>query len=255
MALASPVIALSGKGQGKRMPYQNSQFDTGYDIQAITFDAVGTLIVPYPSVGEIYSEELARLGCNLSPDFLGNKFIGAFRQFKRYHPDSPLDRDSWRAIVAKALKGLTPEDTFDLQFEALWHAFRQPERWRILPGVESTLQDLQMAGVRLFVLSNNDERLPSILKGLGIGRYFEAIFVSAELGAEKPSARIFQLVQERIKLDPKRILHVGDNPVEDVQGALAAGWHAALIGAGIETPDDMPAVGRAGSIRELFSKE
>ena len=75
---------------------------------------------------------------------------------------------------------------------------------------------------------------------------------SAELGAEKPSRRVFELVQVQIKVAPENILHVGDNPIEDVQGALDAGWNAALVSSDTETSYNMPNVKRANSIRNLF---
>ena len=232
--------------------YQRKKFDIDDDILAITFDAVDTLIVPHPSVGEVYAQELSKLGYNLSSDILEKNFIDAFNRFKHNYPDVVLDRDSWRTIVANTLFGLTPGDDFNRQFRVLWSAFSNPTRWSLLPGVDATLQNLQENGLRLFVLSNHDERLHLILKGLDIGRYFEEIFVSTELGAQKPSKRIFEIVQARIKVTPLNILHVGDNPIEDIQGAVNAGWNAALVNPHAEAHNNLPIIKRAKSIRELF---
>lgn len=233
--------------------YRWNNIGSDAHIKAITFDAVSTLIVPYPSVGEVYAEELSLLGYDLSSNLLEKNFIGAFKQFKHDHPEAILDQNSWRTIVANTLSDLTPVDDFDRQFSSLWNGFSKAKRWRLLPGVEETLQSLQeQDGLRLFVLSNNDERLHRILNGLSIGSYFEAVFVSAELGVEKPSRRVFELVQVQIKVAPENILHVGDNPIEDVQGALDAGWNAALVSSDTETSYNMPNVKRANSIRNLF---
>ena len=78
------------------------------------------------------------------------------------------------------------------------------------------------------------------------------IFVSTELGAQKPSKRIFEIVQARIKVTPSNILHVGDNPIEDIQGAVHAGWNAALVNPNAEAYNNLPIIKRAKSIRELF---
>lgn len=199
-------------------------------IQAITFDAAGTLITPHPSVGEVYVEELANLGYALDPSLLEERFRAAFKALKQANPDAVLDRSSWRIIVAGTLEGLTPKDSFEAQFDALWNAFARPERWRVLPGVEAALAHLVARNVRLFVLSNNDDRLIGIIDGLGLGRYFERVFVSADLGVEKPHRRIFEQVRAIIGAAPDALLHVGDSMVEDLQGALRAGWRAALVG-------------------------
>jgi len=225
----------------------------GGRIHAITFDAMGTLIVPYPSVGEIYARELGKLGYTLDSHLLGTNFINAFKQFRQDQPHAVLNRSSWHTIVADTLSGLTPSDDFDLQFNTLWNAFALAEHWRLLSGVEETLEKLRADGLRLFVLSNNDERLHSILEGLHIGRFFEEIFVSAELGAEKPAKRLFELIQKRIREQPEHILHVGDKIIEDVQGALRAGWNAALVGSSAGTGSDLPDIRQAGSISELFT--
>lgn len=222
-------------------------------IQAITFDAAGTLIVPYPSVGEVYAEVLADLGYAYSPETLEQRFRQSFQAFKRDQPDALLDRKGWRTIVTNALQGLTPANDIDRQFDALWNAFALPERWRLLPEVVPTLATLEKRGYRLFVLSNNDSRLHGILDGLGLGPYVEAVFVSAELGFEKPSLKIFQLAQIQMGVPPRAILHVGDSPVEDVQGALQAGWQAALVGTQADsTAVNLPALHRAATLDELF---
>jgi len=198
--------------------------------QAITFDAVGTLIVPHPSVGEVYAEVLAELGVTASAADLEKRFRESFRSLKTEAPNAVLNRDRWRQIVLRTIDGLGPAERFDELFDALWNAFADPRRWRTLPGVEASLAKLQSRRYRLFVLSNNDERLPGILDGLGIGTFFEAVFVSAELGAEKPSREIFRRVEVRTGLRSDQILHAGDSLAEDVAGAINAGWQSALIG-------------------------
>ena len=76
-----------------------------------------------------------------------------------------------------------------------------------------------------------------------------------ELGAEKPSKRIFERVQTRINTTPDNILHVGDSIIEDVQGALNAGWNVAFVNSDAKTFHDMPNVKRGSSIHELFFNE
>ncbi|MFV0439018.1 MAG: HAD-IA family hydrolase [Desulfopila sp.] len=235
------------------MPHQNRKYTFAENIRAITFDAVGTLIVPSPSVGEIYTGELRKFGYDIKPDLLENNFIVAFKQFKNDHPDALLNQDSWRSIVASVLHDMIRSNDFEIIFTTLWHEFANPKRWSILPGVEETLSRLKTADLRLFVLSNNDERLHAIFQGLSIGKFFEKIFVSSELGAEKPSRQIFSLVQAHIRVAATDLLHVGDSPTEDVQGALKAGWHAALVGPHAATSGAAANFRRADSIAELFA--
>ena len=53
--------------------------------------------------------------------------------------------------------------------------------------------------------------------------------VSAEIGVEKPAPEAFAAVARELGSVPHRILHVGDDPDRDVDGALAAGFHALLV--------------------------
>ncbi|WP_309399484.1 HAD-IA family hydrolase [Cerasicoccus maritimus] len=223
-------------------------------IAAITFDAAGTLIEPYPSVGEVYAEELALLGYPLDSNLLETRFRASFKALKTNRPGAVLDRVSWREIVSGTLDGLTPAETFDSQFDALWNSFAQAKRWRILPGAEAALQKLQARGLRLFVLSNNDARLHGVIDGLGLAGYFEQVFVSEQFGVEKPNPEIFHRVREVIGAPTDAILHVGDSPAEDIEGALNAGWRAALVGPKASVAEFPTAIIRAANIEELFAE-
>jgi len=53
----------------------------------------------------------------------------------------------------------------------------------------------------------------------------------------KPHGPIFQAMQSALGCPPDRILMVGDSLHHDIHGAAEAGWHSALIQAGIHAPD------------------
>ena len=57
------------------------------------------------------------------------------------------------------------------------------------------------------------------LKGSGLGAYMDGIFISDEIGVEKPGIGFFQPVLELLTgIDPKRILVVGDSLTSDMKG-------------------------------------
>ena len=58
---------------------------------------------------------------------------------------------------------------------------------------------------------------------------------SAEFGAAKPDPAIFARGLELAGVRPEEALHVGDSPVEDGEGARAAGIRAVLIGRDISS--------------------
>jgi putative hydrolase of the HAD superfamily len=64
------------------------------------------------------------------------------------------------------------------------------------------------------------------LAASGLGDYFDAGVVSADLGAAKPEAPVFDRAVSIIGADPNHTLMIGDSLTKDVDGALAAGLQA-----------------------------
>jgi putative hydrolase of the HAD superfamily len=59
-----------------------------------------------------------------------------------------------------------------------------------------------------------------------VASLFSAIVTTAEAGAPKPEPGVFRLALERLRVEPARALHVGDEP-GDESGARAAGMRFA----------------------------
>ncbi|MFB5760196.1 HAD family hydrolase [Paenibacillus medicaginis] len=52
---------------------------------------------------------------------------------------------------------------------------------------------------------------------------FDVIVVSEEAGIKKPDSRIFEIAAEQLNLKPEECVYIGDHPVNDIEGAAAAG--------------------------------
>ena len=59
--------------------------------------------------------------------------------------------------------------------------------------------------------------------------YFRAAFFSNETGLYKPDAAAFEHLLAALQLPAQAVLYVGDDPVEDIQGAQGAGMPALLF--------------------------
>jgi len=195
-------------------------------IQAVTFDAGGTLIEPWPSVGHIYAEIAARHGVErIQPDLLNNRFVAAWHGRK----DFDYTRDEWAAVVDETFAGLCAELPSRTFFPELYEYFAQPAAWRIFEDVRPSLAALAARGMRLGVISNWDERLRPLLGRLGLADLFEVVTVSCEAGFAKPDKKNFEAAAGEFKLPSNQILHVGDSFREDVEGATQAGFKATLL--------------------------
>jgi putative hydrolase of the HAD superfamily len=103
--------------------------------------------------------------------------------------------------------------------------------FRPYPESEEVMEELLAIGLPLFVVSNWDVALEGVLENLGWVRYFDGIVASAKVGSEKPEGAIFEEALRLAGLAERRdrVVHVGNDPVSDVEGAISAGIDAVLI--------------------------
>mgnify|MGYP005845406971 CR=1 FL=1 len=205
---------------------------------AVTFDAAGTLIRPRLPVGVIYSEVARRYGASCEAAELERRFWRAFRAapplcFPRAAEEEreARERQWWEQIVRQVFEGCAPSD-FSAFFSELYATFARPETWAVFPDVLPAFSGLRARGVRLGVVSNFDGRLEGILTGLRLRLWLDVVVTSSQAGAAKPSPEIFHVAARKLALPPERLWHVGDDRVEDVAGAEAAGLRAFLIDRG-----------------------
>lgn len=192
-------------------------------VRAVSFDAGGTLLEPWPSVGHIYAAVAAEHGRpGLAPEVLNRQFAAAWRA----QPQFGHTRAEWAALVDQAFRGLVPLPPSESFFPALYERFDDPRSWRIYDDVRPALEELRARGLALALISNWDERLRPLLRRLDLEGYFKEIVVSCEEGCCKPAPQIFAAASARLGLPPAAILHVGDSRTMDVEGARAAGFQA-----------------------------
>ena len=198
-------------------------------IRAILFDAVGTLIHLPKSVGHHYALVGERIGLDLDPVALNHAFSLSWSKMPaRLAIDGPREEDDkgwWRELVGHVIDHVAP-DTGELDrdafFEVAYSHFAEAGVWDLYPEVVEVLTALR-SRFQLAVISNFDGRLRIVLEYLGVTQFFSHVFLSSELGADKPDPLIFQRAMKLLKLAPNEIIHVGDDPVRDWQGATGAG--------------------------------
>jgi len=198
-------------------------------VQAILFDAAGTLIRLPRGVGWHYREVAARHGMALEETRISAAFATAFKAAPPRvstgvsRPDD--DKLWWWGLVRRVLAecGEQPdEEEFGAYFEELYGHFAQPGVWELYPEAIPVLEALRPR-YRLGIVSNFDRRLYAILDHLGIRHYFEAVILSSEAGIDKPDPRIFAAALSLLDTVPGRTIHAGDHPEQDWRGAEEAG--------------------------------
>jgi putative hydrolase of the HAD superfamily len=197
--------------------------------KAIFFDAMGTLFYLTHNVGHHYALVANEVGLNLDAAALDAAFNDAWASMPpRNAIDGPRDNDDkdwWREVVEKTLAQVAPalnELDRDNFFEIAYEHFAAAGVWELYPEVVGVLEELQPR-FQLAVVSNFDGRLRMILEHLGISKFFSRVFVSSEVGADKPDPEFFRRALSYIKVQPNESLHVGDDPNRDWKAAAAAG--------------------------------
>ncbi len=166
----------------------------------------------------------------------------SFRGFGLEPTDTVMDRYSqinkahWEKLERKEL---TREEVLVGRFEALFREFGlevDPERCArayednlsvghyFLPGAEEAVKALSKK-YKLYLASNGTAKVQAgRLASANISRYFEEIFVSQEIGANKPERTYFERCFAKIPgFDKAKAMMVGDSLTSDILGGIQAG--------------------------------
>jgi HAD superfamily hydrolase (TIGR01509 family) len=136
------------------------------------------------------------------------------------HPERGHDMTFLRHRAIMKLFGAdqAAERHADAAFEVFYAARNRVTLYDDVPAALARLR----RRYRLFALSNGN----ADLERCGIGDMFEGHITAIAAGASKPDARIFAHLKRAAGVDAAQVLHIGDDPHADVQGAAAAGMQA-----------------------------
>ncbi len=202
------------------------------NIQAVIFDAVGTVIHPSPPAPAVYAEVARRFGSDLPVSVIRRRFIDAFREEEALDVSLGLrtseqrEIERWQRIVARTLGDVADPATC---FDELFEHFSQPQAWQADPDALQTFEALAKLGYELGLASNYDRRLHRVAAGLPPLSLLKHVVISSEVGWRKPAREFFEILSERLGMPPNNILFVGDDFGNDYTGARDAGLQAVLI--------------------------
>ena len=137
--------------------------------------------------------------------------------------DGLLTREEVLVKRFEALYGELGVDADAFQTQELYETLLGEGHW-FMPGAEVLLRDL--AGFcRLFICSNGTQRVQdSRIASAGIAPYFEDIFISEQIGGNKPERRFFERCFAAIPdFRPERAIILGDSLSSDIRGGRNAG--------------------------------
>jgi putative hydrolase of the HAD superfamily len=218
-------------------------------IRFVTFDCAGTLVKLHCSVEQAV---VAAAGVGtLEGQLFQPMYLARLPEFHAINlrRDPAEGSQFWERLLSDWLTriGRDPGGAEALQEKIEAAIFTTPScMFSLFEDVQPCLETLKRRGVRMAVLSNWDYSLHRVLRFFAIDSYFELAVASLEEGMEKPDPRLFSLTLERLGATPDETLHVGDDPIDDVEGATSVGMTAVLL-------DRHSVVDRGGSTIQSLS--
>lgn len=105
--------------------------------------------------------------------------------------------------------------------------YRTTMQTNLVDGAIEVLEYLKAQGHTLSIISNGFVEVQyTKLRRSGLIPYFANVFLSEEIGYQKPDIRFFQAVLDRLNASPSECLVIGDNFQTDIQGAQNANIRA-----------------------------
>ncbi len=202
-------------------------------VSGVLFDFGGTL-ARYPQV-EIFQTILEKEGISVNDEDLRR----AINRGDKYWEEKYGQSMEWNNDVAQEVDGfiLREAGVGDRADEVASIAVRRWEHldkeydWIAFPDVEPCLAALRREGIQMGVVSNcpSKEFLIDNLCHIGIQDFFMCLVASGSEGVLKPDPEIFRIASRRIGLPESSLIHVGDSPKTDIEGARAAGLRTVLV--------------------------
>jgi len=212
---------------------------SGQLIRAVTLDLWGTLFLDGPGSDERYTRHrlsgmqagLAGVGIAVTPAQLERAYAAMVRWLVKLWQ---LNRDaSVREHVVALLAAVDPQLPDRLSAEtmaALIRAYAGPALVAppaIDQGALAALETLAGEGMALAVVSNTmrtpGDVVRQVLGLAGLLPLFKVLTFSDECGIRKPAPAIFHRTLAELGVPPEEAVHVGDDPILDVEGARDAG--------------------------------
>jgi putative hydrolase of the HAD superfamily len=201
-------------------------------VDALLFDAVGTVIHPDPPAARVYAAVGQRFGSRHPPEVIAVRFLTAFAREEAHDRAAGLrtsearEVERWRHIVGAVLDDVTDPEAC---FQELFTHFSRPGAWRCAPDAAAAFAGLARRGYVLGLASNYDRRLRSVAAGMPPLLPLAHLVISSEVGWRKPAPGFFAAAVRVVGCPPGRILFVGDDRANDYDGARAAGLQALLF--------------------------
>jgi putative hydrolase of the HAD superfamily len=203
----------------------------GRRYEAVVFDLFGTLVPEFSreEFGGRMREMARALGIGTDDLLAQWDATSVERQTGRFESIE----DNLRAICER-LGVAAPRE--GIAEAAAIRAAMYRRLFRPLPGALETLAGVRRAGLATALVSMCAPDAPALWRASRLAPLVDVTVFSCEAGLRKPDPAIYRLAADRLGVEPRACLYVGDGSYRELNGAAAVGMDAVLI----RDPEEIP---------------
>jgi len=197
-------------------------------VKAVLFDLGGTL-VSYTEIPEVYRKMLEAHGITRSIEEISHaqKEVEKHLDIKKL---AVLFEEYWIRWNLLILRWLGIKENAEALAETIADQWWDYADVMLYPDVEETLQKLRVMGLKIGIVTNGLESdYAQILRKVGLLDFFDVQVGIDNVGKMKPHRDIFLYALNKLEASPSETLFVGDQLIEDYEGAKKAGLTPLLI--------------------------
>ncbi len=198
-------------------------------LKAVMFD-LGLTLIRTASFPEIYRRILASFDVQVSVDAIVKAQKETEKEFDVSTYDENKRQEFWTNYNAALIKklGVTENVVFlASQIDELWWRFSHVE---VFDDVKPTFSELKARGLKIGLVSNGFQKdLNHVLSELDLKKWFDTVVCIDSCNCAKPNKEIFWYALDKLQINPKETVFVGNSIEQDYDGALAVGIRPFLI--------------------------
>lgn len=168
---------------------------------------------------------------NIPIEDLRPHFKGKFPWNRHTEPHSTYMHNGWwhymNGVIKEVIINQGIIENVDLMVEEFKHEYMKIDTWALFDDTIDTLKTSISNGFDNIILSNHIPELETIVSGLGISKYFRAIYSSANMGFDKPNQNLYKVITDNYNYNTYYM--VGDNYEADILGSAPLGFIPILV--------------------------
>ena len=184
-------------------------------LEAIVFDMDGTLVSSLPVIYHCVNE--------IARKYL-DKTVTVEEVIDGFGPTA-------RVIITKLTGDLgeTAQAQAVLDYYDCYNR-NVPTRALVFPGITDLLSRIRSSRMHLALLTGVERTLMNYtMDAFDLKKYFDTIVVADDVSRSKPDPEGINLILERIKVDSRKAMMVGDSPADIKTGKNAGVWTGAAL--------------------------